>query len=163
MQKDPYHLVDLLKPSINELGFELWGIEFHANTKNAILRIFIDHQDGVNIDHCVEVSHQVTGLLDVHDPIKTHYTLEVSSPGLDRSFFYPEQFLQYLGETVKFQLNTLVDARRRLEGKLIELRADGVLIELPAKKSKKKEAVLEAQKILILFDWIDRANLIPTI
>lgn len=162
MQKDPYHLVDLLKPSVNELGFELWGIEFHANTKNAVLRIYIDHENGIDIENCVEVSHQVAGLLDVHDPIKTHYTLEVSSPGLDRLFFYPEQFKKYLGERVKFQLNTLIDARRRLEGKIIEVTSEGVLIELPSKKNNKSEQPLEAQKVLVLFDWIDRANLVST-
>lgn len=116
MKKPPYNLTEILGPSIEAMGFELWGIEFHPNSKNAILRIFIDKEGGVSIDDCELVSRQTSALLDVHDPIKTAYTLEVSSPGLDRLFFTVEQFKRYPDHLISFQLKEPTQNRRKFKG-----------------------------------------------
>ncbi len=160
-----HQLHDLLLPSIEALGFELWGIEFHANSKQSVLRIFIDHVDGIDIEDCVTVSHQITGVLDVHDPIKVPYTLEVSSPGADRLLFNVEQFTRYVGSVIKLQLNTKVMDRRRLEVQLCEVVSEGLMVVLntPKKmrKTKKVQVEVEQPSVLVRFEWIDRANLVP--
>ena len=79
--------MQLLQPTIESMGFELWGIELVSPGKRPTLRIYIDADDGVSIDHCAQVSHQVSGVLDVENPINGEYTLEVSSPGVDRLRF----------------------------------------------------------------------------
>ena len=83
-------LLDLLKPEIASMGYELLGLEVVKNQHMSLLRVYIDKPEGINIDDCVLVSQQLTGLLDVKDPIKGKYNLEVSSPGLDRPLFTDE-------------------------------------------------------------------------
>ena len=84
MKLDPEGLETLLGPIVEGLGFTLWGVEFRSSQKHAHLKVFIDHKDGITVDHCSDVSHQISGVLDVEDPINVPYTLEVSSPGIDR-------------------------------------------------------------------------------
>ena len=74
----------MLEPAVNAVGMELWGIEYLSQGKHSILRVYIDSEDGVTIDNCEAASHQVSGVLDVEDPINGEYNLEVSSPGMDR-------------------------------------------------------------------------------
>ena len=162
MRKDPYGLTELLGPSITAMGFTVWGIEYHGNTVNAILRIFIDHENGISVDDCAEVSHQVAGLLDVHDPIPVHYTLEVSSPGLDRPLYNLEQIAKYVGGVVKLQLNTLVENRKRFECKIISIEGEMITVHVIERilKSKKKTTLVDPIVLQIPFDYIDKANVV---
>jgi ribosome maturation factor RimP len=80
-------LEHLLAPTINDMGYELWGCEYLPQGKHSLLRIYIDKTDGISIDDCQEVSHQISALLDVEDPIPGNYSLEVSSPGIPRPLF----------------------------------------------------------------------------
>ena len=154
MRKDPYNLTELLSPSIEALGYQLWGIEFHPNTKNAILRIFIDKENGIGIEDCEIVSNQVAGLLDVHDPITMAYTLEVSSPGLDRHFFYPEQFAAYKDQLISFQLRSAINNRRRFQGKVVDVIDNDLSIIMKLENNQFAE-----EAIIVPISNIDRAQL----
>merc|ERR1711916_184587 len=90
-------LTEMLEPGVEALGFELVGIEFVRAGKHSILRVYIDHENGISVDNCADVSHQVSAILDVEDPIATEYALEVSSPGMDRPLFTIEHFAQVVG------------------------------------------------------------------
>ncbi|MDG9729151.1 ribosome maturation factor RimP [Ignatzschineria sp. RMDPL8A] len=155
MKKDPYGLSEILRPSIESMGFELWGIEFHPNTKNAILRIYIDKEGGITIDDCELVSRQITGLLDVHDPINMPYTLEVSSPGLDRIFFDVEQFKAYPDHLVAFQLKSVINNRRKFNAVVEGVNEEEIVVTIVDDKNEATDEVLT-----IPVSNIDRARLV---
>jgi len=138
MQDDPLNLESLIRPVVEGLGCTLWGIEYRPQKNSALLRVFIDNADGVSMDDCSRVSHQLSGVMDVEDPIPVAYTLEVSSPGLERVLFYPEQYLQYIGHLVKVRLKWPVQDQRNYVGLIqgitedhLELDHDGKVVEIP--------------------------------
>lgn len=138
MQDDPLNLESLIRPVVEGLGCTLWGIEYRTQKNSALLRVFIDSEDGVSMDDCSRVSHQISGVMDVEDPIPVAYTLEVSSPGLERVLFYPEQYLQYIGHLVKVRLKWPVQDQRNYVGLIqgikedyLELDHDGKVVEIP--------------------------------
>ncbi len=143
-------LKEMLEPAVNAVGMQLWGIEFLAQGKHSVLRLYIDSENGVSIDNCEAVSHQVSGVLDVEDPIKGEYHLEVSSPGMDRPLFTFEQMARYVGEQVKVRLQLAVNGRRNFTGTLTEAK-DNTLAFL-----------VEGQPLTVSFNQIDKANLVPT-
>ena len=105
MAKFEQKLTDMLRPAVEETGKELLGVEFISAGNNSILRLFIDHENGINVDDCAEVSRQVGAILDVEDPISSEYNLEVSSPGLDRPLFELAHFQEVVGETINVKLS----------------------------------------------------------
>ena len=142
-------LVKMLQPVIQALGYEMLGIEQFSKGRESVLRIYIDHETGIGIDDCERVSHQVTGVLDVNDPIKGAYHLEVSSPGLDRPLFTMEQFVRYIGEQVQVHLHEKLDGRRNFRGKLTAVDETGVHINM------------DGRNYVIKPDMIDKAHLVP--
>ena len=112
------NLLDLFEPEITAMGFELLGIELIKNGHISLLRVYIDKFEGINIDDCVLVSQQLTGLLDVKDPIKGQYNLEVSSPGIDRLLFTDEQLKKYIGHIVMIKLREKYRGKRKITGVL---------------------------------------------
>ncbi len=112
------NLLDLFEPEITAMGFELLGIELIKNGHISLLRVYIDKFEGVNIDDCVLVSQQLTGLLDVKDPIKGEYNLEVSSPGIDRPLFTDEQLKKHIGHIVMIKLREKYRGKRKITGVL---------------------------------------------
>ena len=112
------NLLDLFEPEITAMGFELLGIELIKNGHISLLRVYIDKFEGVNIDDCVLVSQQLTGLLDVKDPIKRQYNLEVSSPGIDRPLFTDEQLKKHIGHIVMIKLREKYRGKRKITGVL---------------------------------------------
>ena len=112
------NLLDLFEPEITTMGFELLGIELIKNGHISLLRVYIDKFEGVNIDDCVLVSQQLTGLLDVKDPIKGQYNLEVSSPGIDRPLFTDEQLKKHIGHIVMIKLREKYRGKRKITGVL---------------------------------------------
>ena len=92
MAKFEQKLTDLLRPAVEETGKTLRGIEYLSAGNNSVLRLFIDHENGINVDDCAEVSRQVGAILDVEDPISSEYSLEVSSPGVDCPLFEMAHF-----------------------------------------------------------------------
>ena len=128
----------LLDPAIERLGYELSDLEAKLGGKDGIVRIFIDHPDGITLEDCEKVSRAVSALLDVEDPLPGQYNLEVSSPGLDRKLTKNEHFQRFEGETVKVQMRFPILGRKRFRGALVSsddenivVEVDGELHELP--------------------------------
>jgi len=127
-------LAQLLEPAITGLGLELVGIEFSPNAGGSLLRVYIDESErGVTIDDCERASREISALLDVNDPVAGRYTLEVSSPGLERPLFTPAHFGRFLGEQAKLTVNLPVDGRRRFQGRIAAVDAERVTIEQDGK------------------------------
>lgn len=122
-------LTQLLEPVVTGLGYELVGLEYHPNRKRGLLRIYIDHSGGIGVDDCARVSHQVSGVLDVEEPVSGEYNLEVSSPGLDRPIFKRADYDRFIGEQVRVRLDGTWDGRRKFRGRLLGLEGDSVVIE----------------------------------
>jgi ribosome maturation factor RimP len=128
----PDQLQGLLAPAIDALGGDLglWGIEFTSGPSSALLRVYIDAAErAVTVEDCAAVSREISAVLDVEDPIPGNYTLEVSSPGLARPLFTPEQFARYIGEAVKITLGMPVDNRRRLQGVIRAVEGSEITID----------------------------------
>jgi len=124
MKQAPEILLKLIEPVVEGLGYECVGIEYNPHPKHGMLRIFIDREQGVGMEDCTAVSHQVSGVLDVEDPIAGEYNLEVSSPGMERPLFKIEHFEQFIGHTAKVNLFKPIEGRRNITG-LIEKVEDG--------------------------------------
>lgn len=123
-------LSELLAPAIADLGLELVGIEFSPNSGSSLLRVYIDEAErGITIDDCERASREISALLDVNDPVSGRYTLEVSSPGLERPLFTPEHFTRFAGQVVKINVNLPLDGRRRFQGVIDSVDGDRVTIE----------------------------------
>jgi ribosome maturation factor RimP len=123
-------LSELLAPAIADLGLELVGIEFSPNAGGSVLRVYIDEPErGVTIDDCERASREISALLDVNDPVAGRYTLEVSSPGLERPLFTPEHFARFIGEVVKINVNLPLDGRRRFQGPIRSIEGDRITID----------------------------------
>lgn len=122
-------LTRLLQPLVEDLGYEFVGLENSSNPKNPAVVIYIDKPEGIAIEDCETVSREVAALLDVEDPIPGHYSLEVSSPGLDRPLFTLQQFAQFAGETATLNAFAPVDGRRKFKGKILGTTGTAVLME----------------------------------
>ena len=150
MKQDPLHIGDMLEPGIRSLGYELVGVEFQTGGKGGgLLRVYIDSAAGISADDCQKVSYQVSGVLDVEDPIAENYDLEISSPGLDRPLFELAHFDRFKGQKARLKLMTPVEGRRKLQGILAGIEGDSVLMD-------------EAGELYrIPFEQIDTARLVP--
>ena len=120
--------MSMFSPAVSGLGFELWGVEYIGQGKHSVLRLYIDSENGVTLDDCTDVSHQVSGILEVEDPIKGQYNLEVSSPGLDRPLFTTEQFARYVGSNVKVRLRQAVLGRRKFTAMIDAVEGDEIVL-----------------------------------
>jgi ribosome maturation factor RimP len=131
-------LIRLLEPPIEALGFELVDVEFAREGRGGVLRIFIDRRAedsaaGVTVDDCARVSHAVSEVLEINDPIKGHYTLEVSSPGFDRILRTRAHFERFVGERIIAELKLPMDGRRRFIGLLKSASSDTIVVEVDGK------------------------------
>jgi ribosome maturation factor RimP len=149
MSKKEQELETLLTPTVAALGLRVWGIEYLGQGKHSMLRIYIDRDEGVTIDDCEAVSKQVSELLDVEEVLTSSYTLEVSSPGMDRVLFKPEQYAESIGETVDVRLNYPFEGRRRVVGALTGLENDEVVVQV------------EDSEYLIPLSNVQRARIVP--
>ena len=128
MKEEELHA--LLEPLIADLGLELVGIEFSPGRGGSLLRVYVDAPNRpVTIDDCERASREISAALDVNDPVAGRYTLEVSSPGLDRPLFTPAQFERFVGEAVKINVNLPLDGRRRFHGTIKAIEGDRITIE----------------------------------
>lgn len=156
-------LSNLLSPTVQALGLELLGIEYLPSPGGALLRLYIDIPTGttgesdaprmVGIEDCEAVSREVSAQLDVEDPISGHYTLEVSSPGVDRPLFTVAQFARFLGEQAKVGLKLPQDGRRKLQGRIVAVEGEYIDFEVDAKSA--------PQRVSVAFDNIEKARLVP--
>ncbi|SFU94138.1 ribosome maturation factor RimP [Halomonas korlensis] len=139
----------LIEPVVTSMGLELWGIDYLSQGKHTRLVIYIEHDDGVTVDDCADVSRQVSAVLDVEDPIHGEYRLEVSSPGMDRPLFTLDHFTRYRGHQVNIKLRTPFDGRRKFQGLLAGVEGDDVLLQL------------DGEEYCFPIDTIDQARLVP--
>ena len=123
-------LAKLLEPTIEGLGYELSDLEAKIGSQNGLLRLFIDKEDGINLEDCEKVSSAVSALLDVEDPLPGQYNLEVSSPGADRTLTKLAHFERFAGETVKVQMRFPIEGRRRFRGKLLSSDEENIVVEV---------------------------------
>jgi ribosome maturation factor RimP len=130
VRKSETLIAQLVEPTIEALGLQLWGVEHGKQGKFSLLRIYIDSEQGIGIEDCEKVSRQVSALLDVEDPITGEYTLEVSSPGIDRPLFSIEQFRMYSGELVSIRTRGPIDGRRKFKGRITEVTEESVVLEI---------------------------------
>lgn len=149
MKQAPEHLVNLIEPIVEGLGYECVGIEYNPHPRHGLLRIYIDSENGILVDDCSKVSHQISGVLDVEDPIQGNYQLEVSSPGEDRPFFKIRQFEWYIGSMVLVNLFKAIDGRRKITGLITKVSGDVVTLQ-------EGEQVFE-----VPFDAMSKARLVP--
>lgn len=117
---------ELIEPTVAALGLELWGIELIQQGKFSLLRIYIEREEGVAIEDCEKLSRQASALLDVEDPIAGEYTLEVSSPGLERPLFTAEQYAQFVGNEVNLRLRSPLEGRRKFKGTIVKVTGDNI-------------------------------------
>ncbi len=120
----------LLKPTIEAMGYVLWGCEYLAQGKHSLLRVYIDKADGIGIEDCQQVSHQVSALLDVEDPIPGNYSLEVSSPGIPRPLFSDWQYQQYIGQIVSLKVFRPVAGKRKFSGIIVSASDNTLVLEV---------------------------------
>lgn len=142
-------LLNLLAPEIEALGYELVELDAPAPGGSGTLRIYIDGDDGIGLEDCERVSHRVSGVLDVEDPIPGQYVLEVSSPGLDRPLRTEEHFRRQAGRVVKLVLAAGRPGRRRYKGAILGIE-DGVL-----------EIQVDDERLKLPLSEIESARLVP--
>jgi ribosome maturation factor RimP len=142
-------LTEMLNAPVEAIGFELVGIEFIRAGKHSTLRVYIDSENGIDVDDCADVSRQVSAVLDVEDPISTEYNLEVSSPGMDRPLFKASHYANVIGETVNLKLNLPQDGRRNFKGVLTQNTDTHIHV------------TVDGQEFVLPLSNISKANLVP--
>ncbi len=135
---------------ITAMGYEFVGCELLRQGRQSLFRIYIDSDSGVTLEDCSKVSYQVSAMLDVEDPIQGRYTLEVSSPGLNRPLFERKHFQKYIGSQIKVRTNSLVNDRRRFVGTLLRVEevniymlVDGIEMALPFTSVEKANVIAD--------------------
>lgn len=123
-------LQELIEPALSAVGYELWGIEYLPFGDHATLRVYIDQESGIDIEDCATASRQISAVMDVEDPIKNEYTLEVSSPGLERPLFNQSQYQAYCGDQIAVKLFERVGKLRKAKGTLVSVNDDGIEVEV---------------------------------
>src|SRR6185503_19232258 len=142
-------LRELLAPVVAGVGYQLWELEFTPRSGGGLLRLYIDSPGGITVDDCERVSRAVSDTLDSADPIPSQYTLEVSSPGLDRVLRTREHFERFAGERVKLEMMQPIEGRKRFAGRLLGVGESEITLEL------------ESGRISLPIEDIHRARLAP--
>lgn len=142
-------MTEMLAPAVSAIGLELWGVEFFQQGRHSVLRLFIDGPEGVSVEHCAQVSHQVSGVLEVEDPIAGEFTLEVSSPGWDRPLFTLAHYGRFVGSEVAVRLASPLNGRRKYKGVVQQVTEDAV------------QLLCEGELVSMPFAMIDKGNVVP--
>jgi ribosome maturation factor RimP len=144
-------LGELLGPVVANLGYELWEIEYAPRAGGGLLRLYIDSPDGISLDDCEKVSRAVSAVLDEADPIPNEYTLEVSSPGLDRALRTQAHFARFEGERVKVEMIQQINGRKRFQGRLHKVGESEITLDM------------DGNAVTLPIDDIHRARLVPEV
>jgi len=129
-----HEIEGFLRPTIEDMGYVLWGCEYLAQGKHSLLRVYIDKESGIGIEDCEQVSRQVSALLDVEDPIPGNYSLEVSSPGIPRPLFNNWHYQRYIGKDVHIKLYKPVDAKRKFTGVIVAANESTLVLDINGKQ-----------------------------
>ncbi len=139
----------VLEPGVTGQGFELVEVELSGTSRRPLLRVYIDGPEGVTVDDCARVSNQLSAILDVEDLIDGRYTLEVSSPGLDRPLVRPVDFTRFTGEMIKVRLGEPLSGRKNFKGRLLAVGPEHVVLGL------------DGETLELPFERIEKARLVP--
>lgn len=142
-------LTKLVEPLVESLGYELLLLEFSPQGRSALLRLYLDAAGGVTLGDCESVSREVAALLDVEDPIKLPYQLEVSSPGMDRPLTRPAHFARFAGRKARVELEVPLNGQRRFVGVIAGVNGEAVRL------------MVDKGELQLAFSAISRARLIP--
>ena len=142
-------LIELLQPVVADLGYELWELEYAARSGGGLLRLYIDAPDGISVEDCERVSRAVSQKMDEADPIAAQYTLEVSSPGLDRVLRTQAHFARFTGEPVEVEMMQKLNGRKRFAGRLTNVTEGAITLEM------------EGGAVSLPLDAIHKARLAP--
>ena len=150
--QENHALYDLLEPTIENLGFEVVRILL-TGAQKPTLQIMIERKDRKNlvVDDCALVSRAISVILDEKDPIDSEYSLEVSSPGIDRPLTKPEHFARFSGYEAKIETSDSIDGRKRFKGKIVALKDDNTILFL-----------MDEKEYSIPFDSVSKAKLVLT-
>lgn len=141
-------LKDLLQPAIGRLGYELSDLEAKLGSGSGVVRVFIDHPDGISLEDCEKVSLAVSALLDVEEPLPGQYNLEVSSPGLDRKLTKVEHFQRFAGATVKVQMRFPIQGRKRFRGTLVASDDENIVVEVDGESHSLPMATIDTARLV---------------
>ena len=142
-------LIELLQPVVADLGYELWELEYAARSGGGLLRLYIDAPGGIAVEDCERVSRAVSQKMDEADPIAAQYTLEVSSPGLDRVLRTQAHFARFTGEPVEVEMMQKLNGRKRFAGRLTNVTEGAITLEM------------EGGAVSLPLDAIHKARLAP--
>ena len=142
-------LLALVEPIVHSFDYELWGLEYLTQGRYSTLKIYIESEKGVDVDDCAKISRQVGSVMDVEDLISSKYTLEVSSPGVDRRLFALAQYDKYKGAKIKINLRTAYEGKRKFKGLLCGVEEGDIVLRVGD------------EEYLFPFEDIDRANVVP--
>lgn len=141
-------VLEILEPVAERQGYELVAVEQSGGRRTPVIRVLLDREGGVNLDAIVEANRWVSEALDEADPVSSHYTLEVSSPGVDRPLRTREHFARFAGQTVTVKAKALAgDKRATWTGALIGIEGDDVVLEV------------DGERVKVQFDSIQKARL----
>ena len=141
-------LATLLEPTVERLGYELADLEVRLGGEGGLVRVFIDKADGIGLDDCEAVSRAISALLDVEDPLPGNYSLEVSSPGLDRKLTKSEHFQRFMGDIVKVKMRVPVEGRRRFRGKLLSTDENDIVVEVDGEAHSLPLAAIDTARLV---------------
>ncbi len=149
MRRDQAHLWELFEPVVSGMGYDLIEIEHFPNPKHGVLRLYIDKEGGVNVDDCSSVSRQISALIDVEEPVRGQFNLEVSSPGLDRPLRRLQDFQRFIGSTVKLKTVMPLEGQRNFKGRLLAASEETLVIET------------DTEEISLPMGAIEKARIVP--
>ncbi len=149
MKSSP-QITELVRNVVEPMGYELVGCELLSQGAGGnIFRVYIDHEAGITIDDCSDVSHQLSGVLDVEDPIKGNYHLEVSSPGLDRPLFEEAHYDKFAGQEISLKTLFALNGRKKFKGILLGRQGREITMRV------------DGREISISLDQVEKARLVP--
>ena len=151
MRNSSIGLEELIRPTVEGLGFQVWGVDYNTYKNRASLCIYIDSTNGITADDCAQVSNQIEGVLDVEAAVPENCTLQVSSPGLDRILFRPEQFVEWIGTELDVKLLWPTHGRSRVRGKLTS--CDDIYFNME----------VEQEEYKMEYAQVSRARVIPNL
>ena len=143
----------LLTPTVESLDCEIWGVELMSQGPHSRLRVYIDRPDGVSVEDCERVSRHVSDVLDVEDVLQQSYTLEVSSPGMDRILFNADQYAANVGQQVEVRLNYPFEGRKRIVGLLAGVEDDDAFGQVIVQ--------VDDEEFLLPLENVQRARIVP--
>lgn len=149
MNTDIAQIEKLVEPGVSAVGCELICVQWVRVDKEDTLRVYIDHPEGVNVDHCADVSRQVGAILDLEDVIKGEYNLEISSPGLDRPLVTPDHFFQFCGHKVVVKLYQAVCGKRKVKGSLVSAGEGSIVVEVSGEQLEIEYGNIKLAKLCI--------------